>query len=165
MHRPLYYTGGHPANTCIMVPCRIKKCYNLVEHHFSVLQQINGHLPDCFYRKRPAGSHYNPYHDGFAAAVCSAIGNQDIRQMLRYLYDEIDRGSVQGMLVRPTSLQLPDYLSIYVHPKTGLHIYTTNAFVYGAYCCNIHIRRSIHLPYFLWFYAVTCRKQSGLFQS
>ena len=41
--------------------------------------------------------------------------------------------------MRPTSLQLPDYLSIYVHPKTGLHIYTTNAFVYGAYCCNIHI--------------------------
>ena len=59
--------------------------------------------------------------------------------MLRYLYEEIDKGTVQGILVRPTSLQLPDYLSIYVHPKTGLHIYTTNAFVYGAYCCNIHI--------------------------
>ena len=30
-------------------------------------------------------------------------------------------------------------LSLYVTPAE-LHIYTTNAFVFGAYCCNIHIQ-------------------------
>ena len=137
-----------------------KEMYNLVEHHFSVLQQINGTYQTVFTEKGLQDLITTRTMMDLPPQYVPPLENQDIRQMLRYLYDEIDRGSVQGMLVRPTSLQLPDYLSIYVHPKTGLHIYTTNAFVYGAYCCNIHIAEASicrifyglcsHLPEAIW---------------
>lgn len=120
-------------------PMPYKEMYNLVEHHFSVLQQISGTYQTVFTEKGLQDLITTRTMMDLPPQYVPPLENQDIRQMLRYLYDEIDRGSVQGMLVHPTSLQLPDYLSIYVHPKTGLHIYTTNAFVYGAYCCNIHI--------------------------
>ena len=59
--------------------------------------------------------------------------------MLTALYKEISDGTISGLILRPTHLQLPDYLTLYV-TSAGLHIYTTNAFVFGAYCCNIHIQ-------------------------
>lgn len=62
-----------------------------------------------------------------------------LRQMLLSLHEDISDGNISGFIVRPTYLQLPDYLSLYVAPAE-LHIYTTNAFVFGAYCCNIHIQ-------------------------
>ena len=55
------------------------------------------------------------------------------------LHDEIEHGTIQGLIVRPMNLQLPDYLSLYADSKSGIHIYTTNRFLFGAYCCNIHI--------------------------
>ena len=42
-------------------------------------------------------------------------------------------------ITRPTQLKLPDYLSISVSAKNKINIYPTNAFLFGAYCCNIHI--------------------------
>lgn len=59
--------------------------------------------------------------------------------MLQALHDEIEHGTIQGLIVRPMNLQLPDYLSLYADSKSGIHIYTTNRFLFGAYCCNIHI--------------------------
>lgn len=116
-----------------------KEMFALVEHHFSVLRQITGTYQTVFTEKGLLDLIHTCSMVDLPPQYVPPLEPQDIRQMLRYLYEEIDKGTVQGILVRPTSLQLPDYLSIYVHPKTGLHIYTTNAFVYGAYCCNIHI--------------------------
>ncbi len=116
-----------------------REMFNLVEHHFSVLRQITGTYQTVFTEKGLQDLIHSCTMADLPPQYVPPLDPQDIRQMLRYLYDEIDKGSVQGILVRPNSLQLPDYLAIYVHPKTGLHIYSTNAFVYGAYCCNIHI--------------------------
>ena len=48
-----------------------------------------------------------------------------------YVIDELDGYTY--------NVKIPDYLSFYLSPQTGIHIYTTNAFVYGAYACDIHI--------------------------
>lgn len=62
-----------------------------------------------------------------------------MKEMLTELYKEAENGSITCLIVRPTVLQSPDYLSIYANQQTGLHMYTTNAFIFGAYSCDIHI--------------------------
>ena len=52
---------------------------------------------------------------------------------------ETEDGTITSLIVRPTVLQIPEYLSIYATSQTGLHLYTTNSFVFGAYSSNIHI--------------------------
>lgn len=116
-----------------------KEMFSLVEQHFSVLRQITGSYQTVFTEQGLQDLIHTCSMADLPPQYVPPLEAQDIRQMLRYLYDEIAKDTVKGMLVRPTSLNLPDYLAIYVHPKTGVHIYTTNAFVYGAYCCNIHI--------------------------
>ena len=59
--------------------------------------------------------------------------------MLTELYKETENGTITSLIVRPTVLQIPDYLSIYATSQTGLHLYTTNSFVFGAYSSDIHI--------------------------
>ena len=59
--------------------------------------------------------------------------------MLTELYKETEDGTITSLIVRPTVLQIPEYLSIYATSQTGLHLYTTNSFVFGAYSSNIHI--------------------------
>ena len=80
------------------------------------------------------------------------LDQSDVCDFLKKLYHEIEIGTVLGLIARPTQLHLPDYLSIYINPQTGLHIYTTLKFVFGSYCCNIHITeesiRSLFLDFF-----------------
>ena len=116
-----------------------KEMFSLVEQHFSVLRKISNPYQTVFTEKGLMNLISTCSMADLPPQYVPPLDPQDIRQMLRYLYDEIAKDTVQGILVRPTALQLPDYLTIYVHPKAGVHLYTTNAFVYGAYCCNIHI--------------------------
>lgn len=116
-----------------------EQMFSLVEHHFSVLGNISKNYVTIFTEKGLMDLMKTRVLADLPPQYVPPLDAADIRQMMRMLHDEIDRGTIQGLIVRPGTLQLPDYLAIYVNPKTGLHIYTTNAFVFGAYCCNIHI--------------------------
>ena len=113
--------------------------YALVEQHFSVLRKISQNYLTIFTEKGLSDLVHNGILEDMPPQYVPPLDSSDIRQMLQTLYLEISEGKISGFIVRSTHLQLPDYLSLYASPS-GLHLYTTNAFVFGAYCCNIHIR-------------------------
>ena len=67
------------------------------------------------------------------------LEHEDILAMLRQLRSDIAKDNICGLITRPTQLKLPDYLSISVSAQNKINIYPTNAFLFGTYCCNIHI--------------------------
>lgn len=113
--------------------------YSLVEQHFSVLRQISQNYLTIFTEKGLDDLVKNCVLQDLPPQYVPPLASEDIRQMLLALRTEISQGKISGFIVRPAYLQLPDYFSLYVTPA-NLHIYTTNAFVFGAYCCNIHIQ-------------------------
>lgn len=113
--------------------------YQLVENHFSVLRQIEKNYVTIFTEKGLEDLIRSCVLQDMPPQYVSPLDAADIKSMLQSLYEEIDKGTVEGLIVRPTYLKIPDYLSFYMAPETGIHIYTTNAFIYGAYCCDIHI--------------------------
>ncbi len=115
-----------------------KEMFNLVEQHFSVLRQIKGNYETVFTQKGLKDFIDTCTMADLPPQYVPPLEKKDIKQMLMYLYKEIEMGTVKGIIVKPSALQLPDCISICVS-QNGLHIYTTNEFIYGAYCCNIHI--------------------------
>ena len=113
--------------------------YDLVEKHFSVLRQDQITYLTVFTEKGLSDLTQTHVLQDMPPQYVPPLEPDDIRQMLTALYKEISDGTISGLILRPTHLQLPDYLTLYV-TSAGLHIYTTNAFVFGAYCCNIHIQ-------------------------
>ena len=113
--------------------------YELVEQHFSVLRQDQITYLTVFTEKGLSDLTQTCVLQDMPPQYVPPLDPDDIRQMLKTLYKEISDETISGLILRPTHLQLPDYLTIYV-TSTGIHIYTTNAFVFGAYCCNIHIQ-------------------------
>ena len=116
-----------------------EQMYQLVENHFSVLRQIKKNYVTIFTEKGLEDLIRNCVLQDLPPQYVPPLDAADIKSMLQSLYEEIDKGTVEGLIVRPTYLKIPDYLSFYMAPETGIHIYTTNAFIYGAYCCDIHI--------------------------
>lgn len=113
--------------------------FALVDKHFSVLRHITGTYQTAFSEEGLINLINTCSLADLPPQYVPPLDPKDIKGMLIKLYKEIESGTVQGVIIRPTALQIPEYLSIYAHPTDGLHIYTTNAFIYGAYCCNIHI--------------------------
>lgn len=114
--------------------------YQLVENHFSVLRNIENHYVTIFDEKGLEDITKNYILQDLPPQYVPPLEKSDIKVMLQSLYSEIEKGNVSGIIARPTHLRIPHYLSLYVNSQTGLHIYTTNAFVFGAYCCDIHIK-------------------------
>lgn len=112
--------------------------FHLVEQHFSRLRQIPKYCT-IFSEKGLTDLLENRILEDLPPEYVPPLEQTDIIGMLRQLQDDIRTGRLTGLITRPMQLQLPDYLAIYVNPTTGLHIYPTNAFLFGAYCCNIHI--------------------------
>ncbi|MEI3240455.1 MAG: hypothetical protein V8S32_10750 [Lachnospiraceae bacterium] len=116
-----------------------QEMYALVDRHFSVLRRITKNYCTIFTEKGLRDLAINRSMDDLPPQYVPPLEPADIRRMLQALHDEIEHGTIQGLIVRPMNLQLPDYLSLYADSKSGIHIYTTNRFLFGAYCCNIHI--------------------------
>ena len=112
--------------------------FDLVEQHFSRLRQIPKYYT-VFTEKGLMDLLENRSLADLPPEYVPPLEKEDINNMLRQLMDDIRSGNLTGLITRPMQLQLPDYLSIYVNSKTGIHIYSTNSFIFGAYCCNIHI--------------------------
>ena len=120
-------------------PFPYKEMFLLVEQHFSRLGKISGDYQIVFTEEGLRELCKTRVMEDLPPEYALPLDAEDLQHMLSCLYREITDGSVKGMLLRSSKLRLPDYMVFYVHPQTGLRIYTTNAFVYGAYCCNIHI--------------------------
>ena len=112
--------------------------FDLVEQHFSRLRQIPKYYT-VFTEKGLTDLLEHRSLADLPPEYVPPLEKEDINNMLRQLMNDIRNGSLNGLITRPMQLQLPDYLSIYVNSKTGIHIYSTNSFIFGAYCCNIHI--------------------------
>ncbi|MCC8357191.1 MAG: hypothetical protein LJU34_04990, partial [Oscillospiraceae bacterium] len=67
------------------------------------------------------------------------FGVEDRLFFLTQLRSEIADGSIIGLIARPSYLRLPDYISIYIDSNMELHFATTEAFIYGAYACDVHL--------------------------
>lgn len=116
-----------------------EEMFRLVEHHFSVLRQIKKNYLTIFTEKGLSDMIQTCTLQDLPPQYVPPLEKADLKAMLQSLYDEIESGAIRGIIVRPGQLKIPDYLSFYLSPQTGIHIYTTNAFVYGAYACDIHI--------------------------
>lgn len=116
--------------------------FQLVENHFSVLRKIQKGYVTVFTEKGLAELTEKRVLQDLPPQYVPPLDPDDIRGMLEALYDEIEKGTVTGLIARPAQLQIPDYLSFYAGAENELHIYTTNKFVFGAYSCDIHIMAS-----------------------
>lgn len=123
----------------------------LVDRHFSVLRQIQKNYLTVFTEKGLQNLLDTCVLQDLPPQYTPPMEKADILQMLSALYEEIEKESISGFITRPEKLQFPDYLAFHINPTTGVHIYTTNAFVFGAYCCNIHIAEKSICEIFLDF--------------
>lgn len=113
--------------------------FHLVERHFSVLRNIQKNYLTVFTEKGLADLVQNGILQDLPPEYVPPLAASDIKMMLTELYREMKNDNITCLIVRPTFLQIPDYLSIYTNSQTGLHMYTTNSFIFGAYACDIHI--------------------------
>ena len=124
----------------------------LIDQHYSFLRQIESNYYTIFTEEGLQNLIESRTCDDSPKELIPYLDQSDVCDFLKKLYQEIETGTVLGLIARPTQLHLPDYLSIYINPQTGLHIYTTLKFVFGSYCCNIHITeesiRSLFLDFF-----------------
>lgn len=124
----------------------------LIDHHYSFLRQVKNNYYTIFTEEGLRDLIETGICDDSPAEFIPHLDKEDVCNFLKKLYIEIENGTVLGLIARPTQLHLPNYLSIYTNPQTGFHIYTTLKFVFGSYCCNIHITeesiRSLFLDFF-----------------
>lgn len=113
--------------------------FQLVERHFSVLRDIQNNYLTIFTEQGLADFVKNGVLQDLPPTYVPPLESSDIKLILTKLYNELENGTITCLIVRPTILHIPDYLSIYTNSQTGLHMYTTNSFVFGAYACDIHI--------------------------
>ena len=125
---------------------------SLIDQHYSFLRQVESNYYTIFTEEGLQNLIESRTCDDSPKELIPYLDQSDVCDFLKKLYQEIETGTVLGLIARPTQLHLPDYLSIYINPQTGLHIYTTLKFVFGSYCCNIHITeesiRSLFLDFF-----------------
>lgn len=112
--------------------------YDLVAQHFSRLSHIPKYCT-IFTEKGLTDLLENRVLEDLPPQYVPPLEASDVIHMLRQLLDDMKNGNLSGCIAKPMQLQVPDYLSIYVNSTTGIHIYSTNSFIFGAYCCNIHI--------------------------
>ena len=124
----------------------------LIDHHYSFLRQVTNNYYTVFTEEGLQDLIESHTCDDSPKQLIPYLDQSDVCDFLKKLYAEIETGNVLGLIARPTQLHLPNYLSIYINPQTGLHIYTTLKFIFGSYCCNIHIKeesiRSLFLDFF-----------------
>ena len=113
--------------------------FHLVERHFSVLRNIQKNYVTIFSEKGLSAFIQNGILQDLPPQYVPPLEPSDVKMMLTELYKETENGTITSLIVRPTVLQIPEYLSIYATSQTGLHLYTTNSFVFGAYSSDIHI--------------------------
>lgn len=111
----------------------------LVERHFSVLRQNSMRYCSIFTEKGLLDLFNSNVIVDLPPQFVPPLEHEDILAMLRQLRSDIAKDNICGFITRPTQLKLPDYLSISVSAQNKINIYPTNAFLFGAYCCNIHI--------------------------
>lgn len=129
-----------------------QQMFELVDHRFAMLRQVEKHYCTVFTQEGLLDLLKTGVLEDLPPEYVPPLKQEDIQGMLRQLREEIAQGRVLGLITRPLYLQLPRYLSIYADERTGLHFYTTNDFVYGAYCCNIHITEESICRAFLDFF-------------
>ena len=141
---------AHPCPGRYITPGLIKKymkapnlpydtMFHLVEKHFSVLRNIQKNYVTIFSEKGLSAFIQNGILQDLPPQYVPPLESSDVKMMLTELYKETENGTITSLIVRPTVLQIPEYLSIYATSQTGLHLYTTNSFVFGAYSSDIHI--------------------------
>lgn len=128
-----------------------EQLFVLVEERFSVLRNIRKNYYTIFTEKGLREFAETGVMCDMPPEYVPPLEKDDVRMLLQKLRDEIADGSIQGLIARPTYLQIPDYLVIDTDEKTGIHIYSTNDFIFGAYCCNIHLTEESICQMFLDF--------------
>ena len=113
--------------------------FRLVEKHFSTLRNISQNYLTIFSENGLNTLIQTCILQDLPPQYVPPLDLSDIKLMLTSLYNETLQGTVTSLIVRPNIVQIPDYLTIYATPSSGLHFYTTNSFIFGAYCCDIHI--------------------------
>ncbi len=67
------------------------------------------------------------------------IDREDRYLFLSKLRDDIAAKKIIGRIAHPSSLRIPDYLTLYTDTAGNVWFDTTADFIYGAYYCDIHI--------------------------
>lgn len=70
--------------------------------------------------------------------VCPPVRKELLQEFRR----DIQEGRVKGCMADMEKLPIPPYLTLTCDPKFGVHLYTVQGYIQGAYACNLHISES-----------------------
>ncbi len=75
----------------------------------------------------------------YPASFTSNLDVKDRITFLEELRENISSKKIIGRIARPSALNIPDYLTVYVDTSGNVWFDTTRNFVHDAFYCNIHI--------------------------
>ena len=64
------------------------------------------------------------------------------RELLWALRQDMEEGHIKGCIADMERLPIPPYLTLTCDPTYGVHIYTVQGFIQGAYACSLHIQET-----------------------
>lgn len=75
----------------------------------------------------------------YPASFVSNLSVEDRIIFLEELRENISSERIVGRIARPSTLSIPDYLTVYIDTSGNVWFDTTRNFVHDAFYCNIHI--------------------------
>ncbi len=67
------------------------------------------------------------------------LDTEDRLTFIKQLRDDIASEKMNGRIARPSALNIPDYLTVYIDTSGNVWFDTTRCFIHDAFYCNIHI--------------------------
>ena len=129
-----------------------QQMFDLVDRRFSSLRRIDENFYTLFTEEGLLDLLQTHVLDDLPPQYVPPLEAGDIGAMMQMLREEIAAERIHGLIARPMYLQLPDYLVIYADEQTGIQLYTTNKFIYGAYSCIIQLNEASICQAFLEFF-------------
>ncbi|MCD7820433.1 MAG: hypothetical protein LUH07_15510 [Lachnospiraceae bacterium] len=113
--------------------------YNAVLQYFSMIQTVKNNFHTIFSEK---GLQYF-VETGIITELPQdfvlPVDRQDRIRLLSRLRDDITFGRITGRIAHPSSMHIPDYLTLVIDMNGNAWFDTTADFIHGAYYCDIHL--------------------------
>ncbi|MCD8379616.1 MAG: helix-turn-helix domain-containing protein [Lachnospiraceae bacterium] len=148
-----YYTSEIISKYFQVQNCPIPGIFEESVKHFSLLQKTEKNFCTVFSEK---GLQYFIETGIVTEMPAQYIPPADVKDrlyLLSRLRDDIAEEKVTGLIARPSSLRLPEYLTLTVDSDGNAYFDTTSDFPFGACYCNIHISEKSICQVFKDFFA------------
>ena len=97
--------------------------FQLVERHFSVLRDIQNNYLTIFTEQGLADFVKNGVLQDLPPTYVPPLESSDIKLILTKLYNELEKGTITCLIVRPTILQIPLPVHLYKFTDWSAYVY------------------------------------------